>query len=217
MKCIFCQGSSTELLIRMRSQSKVSLLNAMKARKDEVYSLVLQDISVLDCIRSEHFKVMYHRSGYKSHTSKHNCSFFKTESITVESQQTSVHPLVPVLEIQHNVQVVNREVCFLCEKKNFRKDRKLHKIESSDRLNNLMESAVGQNDQKLIQIMDENAFTENVVYLSPCITKYLLRCTSLKSECMENEGSYSSENDTAFKSLISDIDEDLTIHKKRSL
>jgi hypothetical protein len=48
-------------------------------------------------------------------------------------------------------------VCFLCEKKNFRKDRKLHKIESSDRLNNLMESAVGQNDQRLIQIMDENA------------------------------------------------------------
>jgi hypothetical protein len=73
----------------------------------------------------------------------------------------------------------NREVCFLCEKKTFRKDRKLHKIESSDRLNNLRESAVGQNDQRMIQIMDENAFTENAVYHSPCITKYLLKYTPL--------------------------------------
>ena len=104
-KCIICQSSSTELLISMRSQIKASLLNAMEARKDEVYSLVLQDISVLDCIRSEHFKVMCHRSCYKSYTSKHNCSFFKTESIAVESQQISVHPLVPSLEIQHNGQV----------------------------------------------------------------------------------------------------------------
>lgn len=66
----------------------------------------------------------------------------------------------------------------------------------------------------MIQIMDENAFTENAVYHSPCITKYLLKYTPLNSECMGNEGSYSSEHDTAFKSLIPDIDEDLTIHKK---
>jgi hypothetical protein len=183
----------------MRSQNKASLLNAMEAKKDEVYSLVLQYISVLDCIRSEHFKVIYHRSCYKSYTSKHNCSFFKTESIAVESQQISVHPLVPGHEIQHNGEVVNRVMCFLCEKKTFRKDRKLHKIESRDRLNNLRESAVGQNDQRMIQIMDENAFTENVVYHSPCITNYLFKYTPLNSECMGNEGSYSSEHDTAFK------------------
>ena len=61
------------------------------------------------------------------------------------------------------------------------------------------------------------AFTENAVYHSPCITKYLLKYTPLKSECMGNEGLYSSEHDTAFKSLISDIDEDLTIHKNAFL
>lgn len=54
-KCIICQSSSTELLLRMRSQNKASLLNAMEARKDEVYSLVLQDISVLNYFRSEYF------------------------------------------------------------------------------------------------------------------------------------------------------------------
>ena len=112
---------------------------------------------------------------------------------------------------------MNREVCFLCEKKTFRKDRKLHKIESSDRLNNLRKSAVGQNDQRMIQIMDENAFTENAVYHSSCITKYLLKYTPLKSECMGNEGLYLNEHDTAFKSLISDIDEDLAIHKNAFL
>ena len=34
---------------------------------------------------------------------------------------------------------------------------------------------------------------------------------------MGNEGLYSSEHDNAFRSLISDIDEDLTIHKNAFL
>ena len=38
-------------------------------------------------------------------------------------------------------QLLNWEVCFLCEKKTFKKDRKLKKIESIDRRNNLRESA----------------------------------------------------------------------------
>jgi hypothetical protein len=44
-------------------------------------------------------------------------------------------------------QLLNWKVCFLCEKKTFKKDRKLKKIESTDRRNNLRESAVFKNDQ----------------------------------------------------------------------
>jgi hypothetical protein len=56
-----------------------------------------------------------------------------------------------------------------------------------------------------------------IVWRKAILCKYLLKYTPLKSECMGNEGLYSSEHDTAFRSLISDIDEDLIIHKKHSL
>jgi hypothetical protein len=38
-------------------------------------------------------------------------------------------------------QLLNWKVCFLCEKKTFKKDRKLKKIESTDRRNNLIRKA----------------------------------------------------------------------------
>jgi hypothetical protein len=73
-------------------------------------------------------------------------------------------------------QLLNWKVCFLCEKKTFKKDRKLKKkIESNDRRNNLRESAVLKNDQRIIKILDSEEFIDNAVYHSVCITKYLLR------------------------------------------
>ena len=72
-------------------------------------------------------------------------------------------------------QLLNWEICFLCEKKTFKKDRKLKKIESNDRRNNLRESAVFKNDQRIIKILDSEEFIDNAVYHSGCITKYLLR------------------------------------------
>ena len=77
-------------------------------------------------------------------------------------------------------QLLNWEVCFLFEKKTFKKDRKLKKIESNDRRNNLRESAVLKNDQRIIKILDSEEFIDNAVYHSGCITKYLLRYTPVK-------------------------------------
>jgi hypothetical protein len=59
---------------------------------------------------------------------------------------------------------------FLCEKKTFKKDRKLKKIQSNDRRNNLLEFAVFKNDQRIIKILDSEEFIDNAVYHSVCIT-----------------------------------------------
>jgi hypothetical protein len=67
-------------------------------------------------------------------------------------------------------QLLNWEVCFLCEKKTFKKDRKLKKIESTDHRNNLRESAVFKNDQRIIKRLDSKEFIDNAVYHSGCIT-----------------------------------------------
>jgi hypothetical protein len=47
-------------------------------------------------------------------------------------------------------------------------------FESNDRRNNLQESAVFKNDQRIITILDSEEFIDNAVYHSGCITKYLL-------------------------------------------
>jgi hypothetical protein len=67
-------------------------------------------------------------------------------------------------------QLLNWEVCFLCEKKTFKKDRKLKEIELNDRQNNLRESTVFKNDQRIIKILDSEEFIDNAVYHSGCIT-----------------------------------------------
>ena len=115
-------------------------------------------------------------------------------------------------------QLLNWKVCFLCEKKTFKKDRKLRKkIESNDRRNNLRESAIFENDQRIIKILDSEEFIHNAVYHSGCITKYLLRNTPVKLKFPEDNCPEFSVHDYAFKMLIADIHEVLTVRKQAFL
>jgi hypothetical protein len=41
-------------------------------------------------------------------------------------------------------QLLNWEVCFLCEKKTFKKDRKLKEIESNDRATGMIDSIINK-------------------------------------------------------------------------
>jgi hypothetical protein len=106
---------------------------------------------------------------------------------------------------------------FFCEKKTFKKDRKLKKIESNDRRNNLLEFAVFKNVQRIIKILDSEEFIDNAAYHSGCITKYLLRYTPVKSKFQEDDYPEFSVHDYAFKMLITDIHEDLTVRKQAFL
>jgi hypothetical protein len=110
----------------MRNISKQSFIEALEARKDDVYVRILQDVSSLDCIGCEDFKILYHRACYKSYTSRRNCSYSMSEPTAVEPGHTTciAKSFVPDSSIN---QLLNWEVCFLCEKKTFKKDRKLKK------------------------------------------------------------------------------------------
>ncbi|CAG2232448.1 unnamed protein product [Mytilus edulis] len=63
----------------------------------------------------------------------------------------------------------------------------------------------------MLQMMDDKAFFDNAVYHKGCITKYLL--SKAKSESL-NIASSILDHDTAFRSLISDVHEDLFVGKK---
>ena len=114
--------------------------------KDDVYVRNLQDVSSLDCIRCEDLKILYHRACYKSYTSRRNCSYSMSEPTAVEPGHTTciTESFVPDYSIK---QLLNWEVCFLCEKKTFKKDRKLKK------LNQLIVGIKDRKQKKLNQLI----------------------------------------------------------------
>jgi hypothetical protein len=73
-KCICCQRPSLENLICMRSISKNSFIEAtwMNVRRDNIFEMITGELSSVDGLLSPNVKVFYHRSCYKTYTSKHN-------------------------------------------------------------------------------------------------------------------------------------------------
>ena len=91
-KCIICQVSTPELLIKMRNVSKNSLIEAMEA---SVFFRVVHSVSDIDNLRSDDTSMLYHRSCYKTYTSRRNCGFFKVESAGSDHKpDTSQVPLL---------------------------------------------------------------------------------------------------------------------------
>ena len=64
-KCIICQVSTPELLIKMRNVSKNSLIEVC-------FFIVVHSVSDIDNLRSDDTSMLYHRSCYKTYTSRRN-------------------------------------------------------------------------------------------------------------------------------------------------
>jgi hypothetical protein len=65
-QCIICQCSNAEPVICMRDVGKDSFVRSMEVKRDEVYSLILQEMSTLDNFISRKIKVVYHRNCWTS-------------------------------------------------------------------------------------------------------------------------------------------------------
>ena len=57
-QCIICQCSNAEPVICMRDVGKDSFVRSMEVKRDEVYSLILQEMSTLDNFISRKIKVV---------------------------------------------------------------------------------------------------------------------------------------------------------------
>jgi hypothetical protein len=53
----------------------------------------------------------------------------------------------------------------------FKKDRKLHKIKTAERLQNVKDAAEGHNDYKMSGLLSNATFIDKAVYHSGCITQ----------------------------------------------
>ena len=79
--------------------------------------------------------------------------------------------------------------CFLCKKKTFKKDRKLHKMESRDRGKKIAKCAEESNDLSMMKIIESDGFIERAVYHNGCVTNYLLKLKPEKKSKNNDESS----------------------------
>lgn len=68
-------------------------------------------------------------------------------------------------------QSIRWDRCFICQNKSFKKDVKLHKIQSEDRMNKILNSALKTCDDKMIQLVKYEGFLQKAVYHNGCMMK----------------------------------------------
>ena len=125
----------------------------MSTHKDSVFEKVIQELTCLENVYSTDVKIVYHPSCFRSYTSKRNCRVFKVEHNLTDPAEypydkqyenklnkVQTPSLLPTVTVDINT-------CFLCnKKKTFKRDRKLHKMESRDRVKKIAKCAEESND-----------------------------------------------------------------------
>ena len=107
----------------------------MEARRDGVFFRVVHSVSDIENLRSDDTSMLYHRSCYETYTSRRNGGFFKVESAGSDHKPDTSQ--VPLLNEQTDDTSTDIALYIFCGKHTFKKDRKLHKIKTAERLQNL--------------------------------------------------------------------------------
>jgi hypothetical protein len=144
----------------------------MEARRDGVFFRVVHSVSDIDNQRSDDTSMLYHRSCYKTYTSRRNCGFFKVESAGSDHKPDTSQ--VPLLNKQTDDTSTDIALCIFCGQQIFKKERKLNKIKTAERLQNVKDAAEGQNDYKMSGLLSNATFIDKAVYHSGCITQALV-------------------------------------------
>lgn len=79
------------------------------------YRKCLHDVIDLDHLRTDVYKLLYHRLWYNFHASRHICSYFKAESSWGMPEQTpaAVEIYVPNMQVLSVCQVSNMVVFYV--------------------------------------------------------------------------------------------------------
>jgi hypothetical protein len=92
-QCIICQYSNAEPVICMRDVGKDSFVRSMEVKRDEVYSLILQEMSTIDKFISRKIKVVYHRNCYRKCQSYHHFDSMRTPSTCSHAHRMQLYVL----------------------------------------------------------------------------------------------------------------------------
>jgi hypothetical protein len=179
-------------------------------RKDDVHRRLHDEFDSLDLIPTD--RIQYHRSCYKSYTSKINLEKFEP----VEAQMNA--SACGSVRTSESICVKTRSMtapfdwsqCIFCKQKSYKKDRNLKRVESKDRVKNILHAANNKSDFDMVSLIQSvDNFLENALYHSSCIANYLL---NMKSDTVPVEKE--SEHASAFQQFIDSIRDDLFVNKK---
>ncbi|CAG2243524.1 unnamed protein product [Mytilus edulis] len=213
-RCIICQNITQETLSMTTDRGFTTLMNAVRQRQDGVFRLFLSEVDKLDDIIMNNIK--YHKTCYRTYTSKHNIPSPSSCISAAKVQQQQSQAETTSSCASPNILTRSRLsldflCCIFCKNKTFKKDRKLHRVSSSMRVQSLFETATKHADNEMLFQIADKDFTSNALYHSGCITKYLLREKEIKAETDENNTG--TMYDKAFTSFVESINEELFVHK----
>jgi hypothetical protein len=139
-ECIICQTKSPEKLYIFMDKDKLSFVQATEVRKDEVYRQFVKELSSVNHIISENIEVKYHKSCCKSYTSKQNLTRYSHKTVSKQENTDSACMNSPAASSVITTRS-DWQSCIFCTNKTYKKDGKLHKVESKERMKNILEAA----------------------------------------------------------------------------
>ncbi|CAC5391599.1 unnamed protein product [Mytilus coruscus] len=161
--------------------------------------------------------MVYHKSCYKSYTSEHNIAVFtKRQDDEVADCSIQDSPVTNILTRSMS-SPTNWSACIFCNKKSYKQDKKLLKIESDERVSHITNAANHNGDLNLLHKISQDNFKEQAFYHNQCITKYLKYLRKDIEVIGNSTSECESINAAAFSKLISSINDDLLRNKKAFL
>ena len=209
-ECFICQTKSPEKLYIFTDKGKLCFVQATEVRKDEVYRRIVEELSSVNHIISENIEVKYHRSCCKSYTSKQNLTRYSHETVSKQENTDSACMNSPAASSVITTRS-DWQSCIFCTNKTYKKDGKLHKVESEERMKNILEAARHNLDPEIeFKVLHEH-FYDNALYHSASMTNYLLKTPK------EKVNLETSDHKTAFLRFVSEINSDLMVERKAFL
>ena len=202
--CIICNSVDDENLITSTESGRKSLINAAAKRRDDLFSFFDEFCNE---ISSKLPVFRYHRSCFKSYTSKHNLKAVACSSAEKETPDINYdfsNSLVPG-NYDHPL---DTSKCIICRKMSHKRVKTLHTISSAERLANLKDAAIRACDAEMIDRIEKENLLNKAVYHAACLTTYL---------AYRPKSNDKSAYDLAFERVVEIIDRDLICDKKSLL
>jgi hypothetical protein len=139
-------------------------------RKDDVHHRLHDEFDSLDVIPTD--RIQYHRSYYKSYTSKINLEKFEpVEAQMNASACGSVRTSKSIcVKTPSMTAPFDWSQCIFCKQKSYNKDRNLKRVESKDRVKNILHATNNKSDFDMVNLIQSvDNFVENALYHSSCI------------------------------------------------
>ena len=197
--CVICQINTNDSLSCATEKGRDTLFDAINKRQDDVYRRLYDEFNSLSLVPLNEIK--YHRSCYKAYTSKRNLQRFVSD--VPECSNTSNDASVSTMKTRSKtLPQINWDYCIFCRQKAIKKDRKLKRIESSERVKYILNAARGKFHYDLLSLLTVDDVQEKAQYHSACITNYLLKWKKEHSADNYSTIKNESEHDIAFKKFL---------------